>query len=126
MNQRKIKFYQTMLFHYLALYWVLHVIAAVVLFGFERGWGAFAYLWVFLPHLPVIFVATLVSLLAKKSQNYLVWLLALICFVLSNWHWVYGLFTYVRIDWQIASLILLTVIPIVATAQLIRLTKTAS
>ncbi|MGT2757208.1 hypothetical protein [Streptococcus ovuberis] len=110
-------FYQNLLFRYLIGYGIFHVLLAVCLLLFERGWGLFAYLWLFVPHLPIFLVGALVSFLGKKTQNRWVWLEATLLFVLSNVWWVYsGLQgTSYRIYFYP---IIVTLVPIFATIQL--------
>lgn len=118
-NEGKIKFYTTMLTHYLLFYGGLHLLAMIVLFGFERGGVGFVYFLVFCLHLPFILLGGLLTFLGTKTQNRIVWIFTFICFVLSNGWWIYNS--------QHASAILLlgltTLIPIVASVQLIRFTK---
>lgn len=120
--KRGTKFYETMLFHYLAVYAALHVLAALYFFGFERGWGGFGYLWAFIPHFPVVLVAILVSFLGKKTKNSWVWFLALVLYLLSNTWWVYVGFLGENATVYFLF-ILLMIVPIFATARLAVLTK---
>lgn len=120
--KRGTKFYETMLFHYLAVYAVLHVLAVLYFFGFERGWLLFGYLWAFIPHVPVMLVAVLVSFLGKKTQNSWVWMLALVLYFLSNAWWLYVGFLGENAAVYFLF-ILLTIVPMFATARLVAVTK---
>lgn len=115
-------FYEKLLFGYLAVYGVLHLAAIIILFSFERGWGGFVYILAFWLHLPVFLVASLVSLLGKKTKYSLVWLLASICFLLSNGHWCYMSFQEHSLT-PYLPFVLLTVIPIFASTRLVALTR---
>lgn len=122
-KERKIKFYTTMLTHYLLTYGVLHLLVAIGLFVFERGWGGFAYLLAFWLHVPLMLLGGIVTFLGKKFQNAYIWLLALICFVLSNAWWVYTVLYNSGSTRLVLLLGLTTIIPIVASFQLFRLTN---
>lgn len=122
-NERKIKFYTTLLTYYLLFYGALHLLAMIFFFGFERGWGGFAYFLLFCLHLPFILLGGLLTFLGTKTQNRIVWFLTFICFILSNGWWVYNIFYNSVTISQVLLLGLTTLILIVASAQLIRLTK---
>lgn len=122
-NEGKIKFYTTMLTHYLLFYGGLHLLAMIVLFGFERGGVGFVYFLVFCLHLPFILLGGLLTFLGTKTQNRIVWFLTFICFILSNGWWVYNIFYNSVTISQVLLLGLTTLIPIVASVQLIRFTK---
>lgn len=117
-----VTFYQKLLFRYVIGYGIVHALLAVFLLLFERGWGLFAYLWMFIPHLPLFLVGSIFCILGKKAQNHWVWLVATILFVLSNAWWIYsglqgeGYRAYF-------CFIALTLVPIFATIHLARLNK---
>ncbi|MET3558404.1 hypothetical protein ABID29_001527 [Streptococcus rupicaprae] len=114
--------YQKLLFRYLIGYWLIQVLLAVFLLLVERGWGGFAYVWLFIPHLPVFLVGTIFSFLGKKTQNRWVWLTAAMLFILSNAWWIYSGLQGEGFR-VILYFIPLTFVPIFATVQLARLTK---
>lgn len=82
-KERKIKFYTTMLMRYLLIYGGLHLLVIIGLLSSESGLGGFAYLLAFWLHVPLMLLGGIVTFLGKKFQNAYIWLLALICFVLS-------------------------------------------
>ncbi|MGT2753507.1 hypothetical protein [Streptococcus ovis] len=123
MTKEKIKWYTTLLMYYLLVYGVLHLVGAITLLVFERGWGGFAYIWAFWLHVPLMLLGGIVSFLGKKFQNAYIWLLALICFVLSNAWWVYTVLYNSGSTRLVLLLGLTTIIPIVASSQLFRLTN---
>lgn len=126
MVERKKKFYTTMLMYYLLFYGVLHLLGAIILLVFERGWGGFAYLLAFWVHIPLMLLGGVATFLGKKSQKAYSWLLALICFTLSNGWWVYTALHSTGATKLFLLLGLTTVIPIVASFQLFRLTNKSS
>lgn len=123
-KERKIKFYTTMLTHYLLFYGGLHLLAMIVLFGFERGWGGFAYFLLFWWHLPIMLIGGILAFLGKKRQSATIWLLILICFILANGWWLYMFLYTGGAMVMILPLMLTTAIPIFASLQLFRMTKT--
>lgn len=67
-NERKIKFYTTLLTYYLLFYGALHLLAMIFFFGFERGWGGFAYFLLFWLHLPFLLIGGFLTFLGRKLK----------------------------------------------------------
>ncbi len=123
-KERKIKWYTTLLMYYLLVYGVLHLVGAVTLLVFERGWGGFAYIWCFWFHIPIMLIGGVFAFIGKRVQNFMVWATALLLFVLSNGWWLYAYIDFVpNPNPMYLYLMLTTIVPIIASVQLMRLTK---
>lgn len=123
-KERKIKFYTTMLIGYLLLYVGVHLFNIIGLFSTGNSWVIFAYFMGFGLHLPIMLIGGLLTFLGKKRQTAAIWFWALICFILSNGWWLYMFLASGGIMVGVLFSMLKTAIPIFASLQLFRLTKT--
>lgn len=123
-KERKIKFYTTMLMRYLLIYGGLHLLVIIGLLSSESGLGGFAYFLIFWWHLPALLIGCFLAFLGKKRQSATIWFLTLICFILANGWWLYMFLYTGGAMVMILPLMLTTAIPILASLQLFRMTKT--